>query len=101
VLKFARGKTIFGIFILIYVFSFGICSFEFHGVDGHSWDDYFPALHWAGDPGNFVPSGDLSSWFIIMTSSLIRFSHIREATLPPLSFSIFRPPEIARIFLRV
>ena len=100
-LKFTYSKAILGIITFIYVFSFAICSFDFNGGDGHSWDDHFPGLHCAGDLDNFVPPGDRGSSLIITASSLIRLSQIREPTLPLLSFSIFRPPQSAKIFLHV
>lgn len=95
------NKTILGLLIFTYVFSFAICSFDFNGGNRHSWDDHVFGLHCAGDLNNFVPSGHENSSLVIMTSSLVGLSQIREPTLPLLSFSIFRPPQIARIFLQV
>ncbi len=99
-LKSRFSKIILALLIFTYVFSFAICSFYFNGGNKHSWDDHVFGLHCAGDLNNFVPSGQQNSSFIIMTSSLIPLSQTREPILPLLSFSIFRPPQGAKIFLQ-
>ena len=98
--KFPVSRATLGMLILSYMLSLSVCSFDFDGGNKHSWDDHVFGLHCAGDLDNFTLSGHQNSSLVIMTFPLVGLSQIREPILPFLSFSIFRPPQIARIFLQ-
>ncbi|OGP91064.1 MAG: hypothetical protein A2156_06595 [Deltaproteobacteria bacterium RBG_16_48_10] len=89
-----RGKKLFALVILLYGLTIAICSVDFaRGIDVVNY--YHSGFHCAIDLNPVALSDGQSFTFVKLNRSSAVISQVEEPHLPIVSFSIFKPPEIA------